>query len=339
MQVKPQQLSGALQKKLASVYLISGDEPQQVGELSDSIRTAAKAQGFLSREIFFADKQFDWKQLNVAADTLSIFADKKIIDLKLTASPGQEGGKALTAYCQRPPEDTLLLITTGKITKETQKASWFQAIDKHGVIIQVWPLSGQELISWMQIRMQQKGLLPEPGAVKLLAERVEGNLMAAAQEIEKLYVLYGAGKLTVQHINDAVVDSSRYDIFNLVESALAGKTNKAFKILISLKEEGVANAVVLWALARETRILINYKVASTQEEKDTVLRSNGVWGMRKQLIGQAAKRLNHAELKHVLVLGAIADRQIKGQQQGDEWETLLQMSQVLASAMVLGKTA
>ncbi|CAG7856148.1 partial DNA polymerase III subunit delta, partial [biofilm metagenome] len=288
MQIKPQQLSGALQKNLASVYLISGDEPQQVGELSDLIRTAAKAQDFLSRDIFFADKQFDWKQLNVAANTLSIFADKTLIDLKLTASPGQDGGKALMSYCQRPPEDTLLLITTGKITKETQKSSWFQAIDKQGVIIQVWPLSGQELISWMQARLRQKGLMPESDAVKLLAERVEGNLLAAAQEIEKLYVLYGAGKLTAQQVNDAVIDSSRFDIFNLVESALAEKAEKVLKILASLKEEGIANAVVLWALARETRLLINYKVASTQNEKDAVLRNNGVWGERKQLMGLAA---------------------------------------------------
>ena len=338
MQIKPQQLAGALQKTLIPVYLISGDEPQQVGELSDLIRNAAKTQGYSSREIFFADKQFDWQQLYVATETLSIFADKKIIDVKLTTVPNQEGAKALIAYYQRLPEDTLLLLTIGKITKESQKAAWFQAVDKVGIIVQVWPLAGQELMRWMQDRLQQKGLMPEPGTVKLLADRVEGNLLAAAQEIEKLYVLYGAGKLSLQQVHEAVADNSRFDVFKLVESVLAQSADKVLKILSSLKDEGVASSVVLWAIAREARILINYKMAHSPSEKDIILRNNGVWGDRKQLIGHAAKRLNHNELNQVLLLSAQADRQIKGQQPGDAWETLLLISLLLASSSVLGKT-
>lgn len=339
MQLKPQQLAGALQKKLAPVYLISGDEPQQVNELSDLIRKTAKAQDFLSREIFFADKQFDWRQLNAAADTLSIFADKKLIDLKLNALPGQEGGKAIAGYCQHKPEDALLLITTGKLNKENQKSTWYQAIDKAGVIIQVWPLAGQELMAWIQGRMQQKGMQPEPAAVKLLAGRVEGNLLAAAQEIEMLYVLYGAGSITTQQINEAVLDSSRYDVFNLVESALAEKTGKILKIIASLKEEGIASAVVLWALSREVRLLSNYLAISAPNEKENFLRNNGVWGDRKLLIGHAAKRLRHDELTGALLLCAKADRQIKGQEQGDAWETLLQIALMMASSTVLSKAS
>lgn len=335
MQIKPQQLAGVLQKSLAPVYFLSGDEPQQLGELADLIRKAAKQQDYLSREIFFVDKQFDWKQLNTASDTLSIFADKKIIDLKLAGTPGQDGGKVLTAYCQRLPEDTLLLITMGKINKESQKSSWFQAIDKAGCIIQVWPLAGQDLIRWMQERMQHRGIVPEPGAVKLLADRVEGNLLAAAQEIEKLYVLYGAGKLSSQQIIDVVADSSRYDVFKLVESALAGQADKVLKILSSLKAEDVSPVLALWALVREARILISYKAAKSQNEKESLLRNQGVWGERKQLIEVSTKRLSHAELNQVLVLGAKADRQIKGQQQGDAWETLLEGCLGLASVSVL----
>ncbi len=337
MQIKPQQLQGTLQKSLAPVFLISGDEPQQLSELSDFIRTTAKAQDYSSREVFFADKSFDWQQLTAAADNLSIFADKKIIDLKLSAPPGQAGGKALVAFCQRLPEDTLLLITTGKITKEQQKSSWFQAIDKIGVIIQVWPLAGQELMRWMDGRMQKKGMVLEPKAVNLLADRVEGNLLAAAQEIEKLYVLYGAAKLSPLQVIDAVEDSSRYDVFKLMEAVLAGNANKLLKILASLQAEDIAPAIVLWALARETRILIAYKAAKTQSEKDNILRNNAVWGERKQLLDTAAKRLSHAELNHTLVLSAKADRQIKGQQQGDAWETLLAACLSLASISVLRK--
>lgn len=339
MQIKPQQLAGALQKTLAPVYFISGDEPQQLGELADAIRKSAKERDFTAREIFFADKLFDWKQLNVSADTFSIFADKKIIDLRLpTGTPGAEGGKALAAYCKRLPEDTLLLITAGKITKDAQKSSWFQAIDKIGCVIQVWPLTGQDLLRWIQDRLQQRGITTESGAVKILADRVEGNLLAAAQEIEKLYVLYGAGKLSTQQIIDVVADSSRYDVFKLVESALSAQADKVLKILSSLKAEGIASAIVLWALMREARILIGYKAGQGQAEKEMVLKKNGIWGERKQLLDVSAKRLTHSELNQVLVLGAKADRQIKGQQQGDAWETLLEASLVLASVSVLAKT-
>lgn len=339
MRIKPQQLASSLQKTLAPVYFISGDEPQQLGELADAIRKSAKERDFSAREIFFADKSFDWKQLNVSADNFSIFADKKIIDLRLlTGTPGAEGAKALTAYCQRLPEDTLLLITAGKIGKDAQKSSWFQALDKVGCVIQIWPLTGQGLLRWIQERMQQRGILPEPEAVKILADRVEGNLLAAAQEIEKLYVLYGAGKLSAQQVIDVVADSSRYDVFKLIESALSGKSDKVLKILSSLNAEGIAPAIVLWALTRETRILISYKAALGQGEKELILKKNGVWGERKLLIDSSAKRLAHAELNDVLVLGAKADRQIKGQQQGDAWETLLEASLGLGSVLVFGKT-
>ncbi len=336
MQTKPQQLAGLLQKTLAPVYLVSGDEPQQLGELGDLIRKAAKDQGFSTREVFFADKNFDWKQLSVSADTLSIFADKKIIDLKLSTMPGTEGAKALTTYCQRLPEDTLLLISTGKIAKNAQK-SWFQAIDKIGCIVQVWPLAGQDLLRWIQDRLQKRGLLAESNAVKLLADRVEGNLLAAAQEVEKLYVLFGSGKLSTQQVNDVVADSSRYDVFKLVDSALSQQPDKVLKILSSLKAEGIATTLVLWALAREARILTNYKAAHGSSERELILKKNAVWGERKQLIDSSAKRLTHAELNDVLILAAKADRQIKGQQQGDAWETLLEASLVLASILVLDK--
>lgn len=333
MQIKPQQLAGALQKSLAPIYYISGEEPQQLGELADAIRQSAKQQDYTSREIFFADKAFDWKQLNVSADNYSIFADKKILDLRLpSGTPGVDGAKALTAYSQHLPEDTLLLITAGKINKEAPKSAWFQAIDKVGCIIQVWPLAGQDLLHWMQDRLQQRGIITEPAAVKLLADRIEGNLLAAAQEIEKLYVLFGSGKLSTQQIIDVVADSSRYDVFKLVESALSAHTNKVLKILSSLKAESIAPAIVLWAITRETRILISYKAAQGQGEKELILKKNGVWGERKQLIESSSKRLSHAELNKALVLSAKADRQIKGQQQGDAWETLLE------ACLGLGKT-
>lgn len=334
MQLKPQQLAGALQKTLAPVYLLCGEEPQQLGELADLIRQSAKNRGFSSREVFFVDKNFDWNQFSAATDNLSIFADQKIIDLKLSALPSQDGAKILTAYCQHLPADTLLLISAGKIAKTAQKG-WFQAIDKIGCIIQVWPLTGSDLLRWIQNRLQQRGLLVEPEAVKMLADRVEGNLLAAAQEVEKLYVFYGAGKLNTAQINDVVADSSRYDVFKLVDAALSRQPAKFIKIASSLKTEGIAPTLALWALARETRLLIHYKTSSSPAEKDQVLRKNAVWGERKQLIDASARKLGHNELNKALRLAAKTDRQIKGQQQGDPWETLLALGLTLMATPML----
>lgn len=180
-------------------------------------------------------------------------------------------------------------------------------------------------------------MAPEQDAVTLLANRVEGNLLAAAQEIEKLYVLYGAGQLSSQQIIDVVVDNSRFDVFKLIDSILAAHLDKILKILTSLREEGVASAVVLWALLREARILVRFKACSGPPEKESFLRSQGVWGDRKHSIEHAAKKLSFQSLNAVFVLGAKADRQIKGQQPGDAWETLLAASLVLAGVSVLNK--
>ncbi len=340
MQIKLPQLNAHLHKSLAPVYLVNGDEPQQTGEAADLIRQAAKAQSYESREIFFVDKLYDWQALNFSADNFSIFSDKKILDLRLTGMPGTEGAKALTAYCQHVSEDTLLLITTGKLGKDAQKSAWFQAIDKVGCIIQVWSLTGQDLLTWIQNRLQRRGLTAEPEAVKLLADRVEGNLLAAAQEIEKLHGFYGASRLTSQNILDVVADSSRYDVFEWVECILASKVNKIIKILDSLKAENIAPAIILWALTRETRLLSKTKIALNRgENKDSLLRNNAVWGNHKILFELALKRLTQTDLNHALTLNAKADRQIKGQEQGNPWETLLKIALTLASVKVMDEAA
>ncbi len=332
MRLRPEQVVAALQKDLAPVYLVSGDEPLQIGEAADAIRAAARKAGYDSREVLVADAGFSWNTLAESAGSLSIFADKKIIDLRMPAgTPGIEGSKALLSYCERLPEDTLLLITAAKIAGASLKARWFQALDKVGCVIQVWPLEGQDLIHWLQQRMQRRGLQAEPEGIKILASRIEGNLLAAAQEIEKLYVLYGTGHLSNQQIFDAVADSSRFDVFKLIDSVLAAKVGRIFKILSGLKAEGVAAPVVLWALAREARALIKIKQALAQgQNKALVFKNNQIWDKRQQLVNDALNRLADTDLNRILTLSAKADRQIKGQQQGDSWETLLAVCLIFA---------
>ena len=341
MRIKPEQLSALLQKGLMPVYFITGDEPLQLSEMADAVRKAAKKAGFENREIISAETGFDWNQLAFAADSLSIFADKKIIDLRLpSGTPGTDGAKALIAYCERVPEDTLLLITAGKVASSALKTRWLEALDKVGVVIQVWPLEGQDLIRWLHQRLHQRGLNAETDGLRILASRIEGNLLAAAQEIEKLYVLYGTGNLSNQQIIDVVADSSRYDVFKLMDSVLSASVNRIFKVLSGLRAEGIAAPIVLWALTREARGLIKIKLALTQgQNRDTVFKNNQIWDKRKQLVNNALNRLSESDLNSILVLSAKADRQIKGQQQGDAWETLLSICLMFASIHIMTTTA
>ncbi|MFI3196880.1 MAG: DNA polymerase III subunit delta [Methylococcaceae bacterium] len=340
MRIKPEQLGAALKKSLVPVYFISGDEPLQLGEIADAIRKAAKKAGFANREILSAETGFEWNQLAFTADSYSLFADKKIIDLRLpSGTPGIDGSKALIAYCERLPEDTILLVTAGKIASSALKTKWLEALDKKGVVIQVWPLEGSDLIHWLQQRAEQRGLHIETEGLRILASRIEGNLLAAAQEIEKLYVLYGAANLSRQQISEAVADSSRYDVFKLMDSVLAASVGRILKILSGLRSEGVATPIVLWALTREARVLIKMKLAISQgQNREVVFKNNQIWDKRKQRVSNALSRLSDSDLNNILVLSAKADRQIKGQESGDAWETLLALCLLFASAPVMAST-
>jgi len=341
MRLKPDQLGAALQKGLAPVYFLSGDEPLQLGEMADAIRKTARLAAYNSREIFSVETGFSWNQLALSADSLSIFSDKKIIELRIpTGTVGTDGAKALTTYCERIPQDTLLLITAGKLASATLKSRWVEAIDKVGVVVQVWALEGQELLSWLQQRLQQRGLHAEPDGVRLLASRIEGNLLAADQEITKLYVLYGAAKLSTAQIFDAVADSSRYDVFKLMDAILLADLNRIIKILSGLRAEGIAAPVILWGLTREARSLIKIKLAlASGQQKDIVFRNNQIWDKRKALVERALNRLKANDLNRILILSAKADRQIKGQQSGDAWETLLAICLQFASLHIVRTTA
>lgn len=327
MRYKPEQLEAALEKGLQPVYLITGDEPLQVGEAADAIRDAARRADYNVREVISIDHGNEWPQLAEEADFLSIFADKKIIDLRLSsAKPGIEGSKALLDYCQRLPTDTLLLMTIGKLDAASQKTKWFQAIDSVGAIVQVWPLQGADLLNWLQRRAERKGMRLEQAAIKILAGRIEGNLLAAAQEIEKLFILHGKAEINKAMIEAAVADSSRFDVFKLTDALLAGKHNRVVKILNGLKAEGIAAPVVLWALSREARILFNVKTElKLGRHQDAVFKANQVWDKRKLLVQDALRRLSLEQIESLLLVGAKADTQAKGQAVGDVWDTLFQL--------------
>ncbi len=324
MRYKPEQLREGLKNALQPVYLVSGDEPLQLGEAADAIRSAAGLAGFSVREVISIDQGNEWPHLAVEADSFSIFAEKKLIDLRLpSAKPGIDGGKALISYARKPPADTILLITAGKIDAAGQKTQWFQAIEAAGVVVQVWPIQGQELLDWLQRRAESKGMRLEADAAKALASRIEGNLLAAAQEVEKLYILHGRTVVDRAMIESSVADSTRFDVFKLAEALLLGKLNRAVKILAGLKAEGVAAPVVLWALSREARVLLDIQLELKQgKHQEALFKKHQIWDKRKQAINEALQRLTVRQVQALLVAGAQADQQIKGQSAGDGWESL-----------------
>jgi DNA polymerase-3 subunit delta len=327
MRLGIQQLDQQLATSLAPVYLLAGDEPLQMMEAADAIRAHAREQGYTEREVFTAEKGFDWETLTAASDSLSLFAERRILDLRIpTGKPGREGGQALRTYADRLPEDTILLIQSGKLDKEQLKSGWVKALEKEGVLVQIWPLDLAQTQEWIRRRMQSRGLQPVDDAVVFLAERVEGNLLAAAQEVDKLALLHTSGPLDAETVLASVADQARYSIFDLVDAVLAGDVRRSVRMLEGLRGEGVEAILVLWGLAREIRGLCD--LARQVERGQSVERAMEiarVWNQRKPLVRKAANRLDAGTWLALLHQCAELDRSLKGVGEGRIWDELLQL--------------
>ncbi|MDH3525943.1 MAG: DNA polymerase III subunit delta [Gammaproteobacteria bacterium] len=340
MQINPEQLASRLRGPLAPVYFISGDEPLRVMEAADAVRAQARKQGYDEREVLSVQPGFDWSALETAAGSLSLFSQRRVIDLRLPGGkPGDAGSKALRAYAEQPPEETILLITAGKLEPSARRSKWVQALDQAGVVVFVWPLDAQQFPAWVRARMRQRGLDPTAEAVALLTERVEGNLLACVQEIDKLYLLQGEGPVDAAAVTAMVADSARFDVFSLVDAVLSGDGVRSTRILRGLQGEGVAAPVVLWALTRELRQLTTMADAVAGGEAiPKVLARFRVWQARKPVIGQALGRLSGAVCRDLLRRCALVDRIIKGRAAGNPWDELLQLALLLAGVRVFPAT-
>jgi len=328
VRVRPEQLEQHLNKGLAPVYLVSGDEPLQLNEACDAIRAAARLAGHENREVLEAGAGFDWNALAAEANSFSLFAEKKIIDLRIpNGKPGREGGKALTEYCARPPQDSLLLITLPKLDRQQQGSKWFKTIEQLGVIVQIWPIEVQRLPQWIDQRLRKAGMQADREAVQMLADRIEGNLLAAHQEIEKLLLLHGSGELDAGQLASAVADSARYDVFELVDSALRGEIARCLHILDGLRGEGVAAPVVLWALHREIALLAEISADTVKGlSLDHAMSRAKVWEKRKPLVRKAVQRLRTPAWLSLLGLFQQGDSAAKGASAQDPWLVLEQVS-------------
>jgi DNA polymerase III subunit delta len=314
MRLRADQIEKHAAQSLAPVYLISGDETLLVQECTDAIRTACRQHGFTERQVFHVDAHFDWQIVLDETAALSLFADKKIIELRMpNGKPGDAGTAALESYCANTNTDTVLLIICNKLDSSAARAKWHKAIDSCGVTIPIWPIEPQQLPRWIEQRLRQRGISASDEAIQILAERVQGNLLACAQEIEKLQLYTDAKVIDANIVNTTVADSARYDIFNLADQALLGNTTQTLRALAGLRGEGEEPPVILWALTKELRTL--HKCAEIIEQGqaiDRALDSAGVWDKRKPLVRAAVQRLSRKRIENLLRLAQKIDAAIKG---------------------------
>ena len=335
MRLKPEQLDSHLQKQLLPLYLISGDENLLVQEACDSIRAAARQQGCNDREILQVEGKFNWDNLVSSSAEMSLFAGRKLIELRIpSGKPGTEGSKALLQYLVNPNPDNVLLIVAGKIDKQSTSSKWFKALAQAGAIVQIWPVDTQQLPRWMLSRLQQAGLKIDPDALQLLSDRVEGNLLAAVQEIEKLRLLATGDHITLDTVGETVADNARYNVFALVDHILAGNTAAGLKMLHGLRAEGSEAPVVLWALSREIRLLYQCRNEIDKgQPAQQVLQAQRVWDKRKPTVNAALERLSLKDLGKLLQLAAKADAAAKGMADENPWDVMADLLVALSQGL------
>jgi len=331
MLLRGEQLAAHLERDLKPVYLVYGDEPLLVIEAADAIRARARQRGFDEREVLTAIAGFDWNQLAMAAGNLSLFGGRKLLDLRIpTGKPGREGSAALQDYCQRCGPDTLLLVTLPALDWRDEKAAWVSALAEAGAAVKLTAPSLAELPAWIAGRLRRQRQSAESDALAFIAERVEGNLLAAEQEIRKLGLLYPERTLTLAEIRDAVLDVARYDLDTLREALLAGDVARLTRTLDGLRQEGEAPPLVLWAITEEVRALAQIRAGlDAGQPLDALLRDARVWGPRQGLVKRCLARLGSDDARTALTLAGRADRLIKGLLAGDVWSEFLRMGLLL----------
>ncbi|MBC3876308.1 DNA polymerase III subunit delta [Undibacterium sp. FT79W] len=338
MQLRFDALDGHLAKTLAPLYVITSDEHLLALEAADKVRRAAKAQGFYEREILTVERSFKWGALLAANQSQSLFGDKKLIDLRIpTGKPGKDGGQVLQDYVANLSPDNLTLITLPKLDWATQKAAWVSSLQQAAVYIDIPLVERNQLPNWISQRLALQQQSADRQSLDFIADRVEGNLLAAHQEIQKLALLHPAGKLSFEQIHDAVLNVARYDVFKLNEAMLAGDVARLSRMLNGLKGEGEALPLVLWAMAEEIRTLLKLKSGMQQGRPlSALLKEYRIWGPREKLMDPALRRVSLQTLQTALQEASQVDKMVKGLRAkafaGDAWDALLQLGLKVATA-------
>jgi DNA polymerase-3 subunit delta len=332
MQLRPEALEGHLSKGLAPLYVITSDEHLLALEAADKIRRAARAAGHTERDVLTVERTFKWGELLAANQALSLFGDKKLIELRIpSGKPGKDGSAALQAYAKDLSPDNLTLITLPKLDWQTAKASWVATLQQAAVYIEIPNVERAQLPGWIGMRLSSQGQSADRQSLDFIADRVEGNLLAAHQEIQKLGLLYEPGKLSFEQVHDAVLNVARYDVFKLSEAMLSGDAARLARMLDGLKGEGEALPLVLWAVSEEIRTLLKLKSGMAQGRPlGALMKEYRIWGPRERMMEPALRRVSLPTLEAALQDAAQVDKMVKGlrarQFAGDAWDAMLQLA-------------
>ncbi len=342
MQLRAEGLSAHLSKGLARIYTVHGDEPLLAQEAADQIRAAAKAQGFGERQIFtVAGAYFDWAPVLAAAQAMSLFADRQFIEIRIPGGkPGKDGSEALQRYAEAAPDDVLTLVTLPRLDKTQLSSAWFTALDGNGVSLRVEPVERRLLPAWLAQRLKAQGQSVPEGedgqkALAFFADRVEGNLLAAHQELQKLALLHPKGELSLADIEAAVLDVARFDVFKLSEAVLSGAVPRILRMLDGLEAEGEAAVLVHWNLAEDARALARVRNAlDAGRPLPMAMREARVWGAKERLIERIAPRLESAQAGALVQAAQVCDGLVKGLRHpdwpSDPWAALRRLALMLA---------
>jgi len=330
VEVRPEQLSAAVSKRLYPVYCLAGEEPFQLGEAADLVRAALRKRGSVERCALQAGSGFDWEQFDAALANRSLFGDQQLIELTLPdARPGATGARSLARFCSAPPDDVCLLLRCGRLDAAARKSTWLTAVKNAGVLVQVWPIVGRAFETWLRQRLHAVGLSPTVEALAILLERSEGNLLAAAQQIEKLRMLNGDGQLAAELVQEAVTDSARFSTFDLGDAVLSGDVRRSLRVLDGLREEGAESLLTLWSLTRSVRAVC---LARETGDMAGVMRTHKVFGSRQAVFQAAVRRGGDHDWRDALQACAAADRVAKGRAaETDPWFALRRLAVAVAA--------
>ena len=344
MNLKLDALDAHLAKKLAPLYVVHGDEHLLAIEASDKIRAAARAAGYAERDVLEVDRYFHWGRLAESGQSMSLFGDRKLIELRIpNGKPGKEGSVALQAHAKSVSKsiDTITLVTLPRLEREAKNSAWFGSFEAVSVVIEAPLVDRTRLPNWIAERLAAQGQSADSEALAFIVDRVEGNLLAAHQEVQKLALLHPRGKLGFDDVRDAVLDVARYDVFKLGEAMLAGDAPRVARMVDGLEGEGESPVLVHWAMTEEVRALLRAKLAVAKGQSlGGLMRQLRVWGARERLFEPALKRLSLATLREALRRCAEIDRVVKGLRNmhnpthgpamGDAWTELSRLGMTIA---------
>jgi DNA polymerase-3 subunit delta len=331
LKVYPDKIEAALQRSIATIYIVSGDEPLLVQETCDLIRLGLKNAGYLERELFHVEAGFDWQQVLFSANSMSLFAEQKLLEIRMrNASPGDKGIDVLKSFVEDPPEGTVMMLVLPRLDQKSQRTKWFKTIEQAGTFVQVWPIDLKDMPNWVNNRFRKAGLNATRDAVTVMVQRLEGNLLAAVQEIERLKLSSVDGKVDVQQVQEGVADNSRYDVFALLDAAVGGDPVRTLKVARGLQLEGTEMLYILAMLSRELRDLAMMADEVKSGSLDSALKKGRVWPKRKNLVSRCLRDHGGKDFLELLSRTADIDAMVKGIHKGDPWDELISITLQLA---------